>query len=64
MSPRMDHSTTLQLTPIGRSGPYTLFSGVLEKNLNAFQIIGSSVDVAGEGLQSELTFFKILVLMR
>ena len=58
----MDHSTTLQLTPIGRSGPYTLFSGVLEKDLNAFQMIGSSVDVAAEA--SKLTFFQIFVLMR
>ena len=64
MSPRMDHSTTLQLAAVGRSGPYTLFSGLLEKDLNAFQFIGSSVDVAAEGLQSKVTFFKLINLLR
>ncbi|CAF9915861.1 MAG: hypothetical protein HETSPECPRED_002603 [Heterodermia speciosa] len=64
MSPRMDHSTTLQLAAVGRSGPYTLFSGLLEKDLNAFQFLGASVDVAASGLQSKVTFFKLFNLMR
>ena len=60
----MDHSTTLQLAAVGRSGPYTLFSGLLEKELSAFQFLGASVDVAASGLQSTVTFFKLFNLMR
>ncbi|KAL8830944.1 MAG: hypothetical protein Q9191_001152 [Dirinaria sp. TL-2023a] len=63
MNPRIDRSTTLQLTPIGHSGPYTIFSGLMKKDLNAFQFLGSTVDVGAEGLQSKATFFKLFNLM-
>lgn len=64
MSPRMDHSTTLQLAPIGQAGPYALYSGVLESNLSAIQLFGSSVDVVAEGLQTKIMFFKLFNLVR
>lgn len=63
MNPRIDRSTTLQLNPIGHSGPYTLFSGLLKKDMNAFQFLGSTVDVGADGLQSKATFFKLFNLM-
>lgn len=65
ISPRMDHSTALQLNAIGTAGPFTLYSAVNQYNISAKQLFGSSVDINHvDGSAATMMFFKTYDLLR
>lgn len=64
MSPRIDYSSTAQLTLIGEVGPFALFSAVVERNLTSQQLFGASVDVEDEGSGTVAVFFKLFGILQ
>ena len=62
-SPRIDSSTTAQLALIGKTGPFSLYSAVLQYTLNSKQVFGSSIDIVDEGSGAKAEFFKLFSIM-
>lgn len=63
MSPRIDSSNTAQLALIGKTGPFSLYSAVLQYTLNSKQVFGSSIDIVDEGSGAKAEFFKLFSIM-
>ena len=65
MSPRIDHSASLELHSIGSIGPFTLYSAVNNFTLSFNHLIGSSVDIPHvEGSSASTLFFSLFNLLR
>lgn len=63
MSPRIDYSTTAQLIQVGDSGPFAIFSAIIEQNMTSQQLFGASIDVEDESTGTVAMFFKLFNLL-
>lgn len=63
MSPRIDYSTTAQLIHVGDSGPFAIFSAIIEQNMTSQQLFGASIDVEDESTGTVAMFFKLFNLL-
>lgn len=63
MSPRIDYSTTAQLIRVGDSGPFAIFSAIIEQNMTSQQLFGASIDVEDERTGTVAMFFKLFNLL-
>ena len=63
ITPRSDSSNTAQLALIGKTGPFSLYSAVLQYTLNSKQVFGSSIDIVDEGSGAKAEFFKLFSIM-
>jgi hypothetical protein len=59
MSPRIDKSTKTQLDLIGKAGPFSLYSVMLQHTLDGSQLFSSSIDIVDEGSGAKAEFFKL-----
>jgi len=62
LAPRMDRSNTATLSVIGSAGPYVIYSVLVQQTTTAQQLFGTSVDIKGEGVDTEVMFFKMFRL--
>ena len=63
MSPRIDYSTTGQLIQVGDSGPFAIFSAIIEQNMTSQQLFGASIDIQDESTGTVAMFFKLFNLL-
>lgn len=64
MSPRIDYSTTAELTLIGEAGPFALFSAIIEQNMTSLQLFGASIDIEDESTGTLALFFKLFSILQ
>ena len=64
MSPKIDFSTTVQLSLIGTAGPFAIYSVVHRQNLTSLQLFGSSIDVENEQGDERAMFFKLFSILQ
>ena len=64
ISPKIDSSTTVQLSFIGHAGPFALYSIVHKQSLTSLQLFGSSIDVENEGGEEKAMFFKLFSILQ
>lgn len=59
VAPKIDASTKTELKLIGKVGPFSIYSGITKKSMSAKQVYGMSVDVAAEGQNPGVGFWKL-----
>lgn len=62
-SPKIDYSTTAQLGLIGTTGPFALYSVVLQLDITSLQLFGSSIDIVNEEGEGRAMFFKLFDIL-
>ena len=64
ISPKIDSSTTVQLSSIGKAGPFTLYSIVHKQTLTSLQFFSSSIDIENEDGEEKAMFYKLFSILQ